>query len=254
LPLAKCAEGSGIHPEKVLEKRGEMLIHCPVAFCYAIISHKSMTNFFTTKVLRKDKRFDRRRMDRGPRCNERIRVPEVSVIDPNGEQLGVMETRSAVALAKSYGLDLIEVAANLMPPVCKILDYGKYKYEEEKKSKRHQKTSSSKFKEVKFRPNVDIGDYDTKIRHGTEFLEKGMKLKLSLMFRGREMAHQEIGFEVMQRAINDLQSVGVLESAPKIAGRIISATMAPRGNKPKKKSEEESKTSPHCPEEPNYHN
>jgi translation initiation factor IF-3 len=139
-----------------------------------------------------------------------------------------MGTREALALAKSYGLDLIEVAAMSMPPVCRILDYGKYKYTEEKKSKGYVKTNSSKYKELKFRPNVDIGDYSPKVRHGIEFLQQGMKLKLSLLFRGREMAHQDVGFEVVRRAINDLQEFGVLESPPKLAGRMITATMAHR--------------------------
>ncbi|MDR1438211.1 MAG: translation initiation factor IF-3 [Puniceicoccales bacterium] len=198
-----------------------------------------MTISFPAKFPQKDKRHDRRRSsDRGPRCNERIRVPEVSVIGYNGEQLGVMDTRKAVTLAKSQGLDLVEVAANLTPPVCKILDYGKYKYDEEKKSKRHQKPNITKFKEVKFRPNVDLGDYSTKIRHGAEFLVKGMRLKLSLMFRGREMAHQEIGFDVMQRAINDLQEFGILETPPKLAGRTIMAGMSPRNNRAQKRKPE----------------
>ncbi|MDR0727625.1 MAG: translation initiation factor IF-3 [Puniceicoccales bacterium] len=171
-------------------------------------------------------------MDRGPRCDERIRVPEVRVIGPEGEQLGVMDTREALALAKSHGLNLVEVAAMSSPPVCKIVDYGKYKYSEGKKTKGHAKPNAAKYKELKFRPNVDVGDYTTKIRRGIEFLQKGMKLKLTLMFRGREMAHQEIGHEVVQRAINDLQQFGALETPPKLSGRIFIATLSPRPAKP----------------------
>ncbi|MDR2341016.1 MAG: translation initiation factor IF-3 [Puniceicoccales bacterium] len=170
-------------------------------------------------------------MDRGPRCDDRIRVPEVRVIGPLGEQLGVMDTRDALALAKSYGLNLVEVAAASSPPVCKIVDYGKYRYLEAKKTKGHVKPNAAKYKELKFRPNVDIGDYSTKVRQGIDFLQKGMKLKLTLMFRAREMAHQEIGHEVVQRAITDLQQFGILETPPRLSGRIIVATLSPRTTK-----------------------
>jgi translation initiation factor IF-3 len=161
-----------------------------------------------------------------------MRVQEVRVIGPAGEQLGVMDTRDALALAKSHGLNLVEVAAMSSPPVCKIVDYGKYRYLEAKKTKGHVKSNAVKYKELKFRPNVDVGDYSTKIRQGIDFLQKGMKLKLTLMFRGREMAHQEIGHEVVQRAIGDLQQFGVLETPPKLSGRMIMATLSPRAAKP----------------------
>ncbi|MDR2677192.1 MAG: translation initiation factor IF-3 [Puniceicoccales bacterium] len=191
-----------------------------------------MTNFTPQRSFKKPedsgRRFVRGRVDRGPRCDERIRVPEVRVIGPAGEQLGVMDTREALALAKSHGLNLVEVAAMSMPPVCKIVDYGKHRYLEAKKTKGHVKPNAAKYKELKFRPNVDVGDYSTKIRQGVEFLQKGMKLKLTLMFRGREMAHQEIGHEVVLRAIDDLQQFGVLETPPKLSGRIITATLSPR--------------------------
>jgi translation initiation factor IF-3 len=195
-----------------------------------------MTNFTPQRPFRKPgeggRRFVRGRVDRGPRCDDRIRVPEVRVIGPAGEQLGVMDTREALAFAKSHGLNLVEVAAMSSPPVCKIVDYGKYRYLEAKKTKGHVKPNAAKYKELKFRPNVDIGDYTTKIRQGIEFLQKGMKLKLTLMFRGREMAHQEVGHEVVQRAINDLQQLGALEMPPKLSGRIIIATLSPRVAKP----------------------
>jgi translation initiation factor IF-3 len=147
-----------------------------------------------------------------------------------------MATRDALQRAKSLGLDLIEVAAGSIPPVCRILDYGKFKYDEGKKSKGQQRSNASKFKEVKFRPSVDIGDYNTKVRHAQEFLGMGFKLRITLTFRGREMAHQELGFQVVQRAINDLQEFGFMESPPRLAGRNIGATLTPR-MKGKKKAE-----------------
>ncbi|MDR2030400.1 MAG: translation initiation factor IF-3 [Puniceicoccales bacterium] len=171
---------------------------------------------------------DRGRFDRGPRRNERIRVPKVRVIGPDGEQLGILETRDALHRAKGMGLDLVEVSATSDPPVCRILDYGKFRYEEEKKGKGQQKTNASRFKEVKFRPSVDVGDYNTKVRHAIDFLGKGFKLKISLQFRGREMAHQDLGFQVVQRAIQDLQEFGSLDSPPRLAGRSIGATLSPR--------------------------
>ncbi|MDR1456572.1 MAG: translation initiation factor IF-3 [Puniceicoccales bacterium] len=195
-----------------------------------------MTNFTPQRSFKKPgeggRRFDRGRVNRGPRCDDRIRVPEVRVIGPAGEQLGVMDTREAIALAKFNGLNLVEVAAMSSPPVCKIVDYGKHKYSEAKKTKGHVKPNAAKYKEVKFRPNVDVGDYMTKIRQGIEFLQKGMKLKLVLTFRGREMAHQEVGHEVVQRAINDLQQFGTLETSPKLSGRMIMATLSPRTARP----------------------
>lgn len=188
-----------------------------------------MTNSFPKKTFDKNRKFGKQ--DHGPRRNERIRVAEIRVIGPDGKQLGVMDTRIALQQAKSLGLDLVEISPNSNPPVCRICDYGKFKYEEEKKNKNHQKSAASKVKELKFRPSVDVGDYQTKISHGREFLQKGSKLKLTLMFRGREMAYQELGFEVINRAINDLQEFGTLDSPAKLTGRNITTTMSPRSTK-----------------------
>ncbi|MDR2576619.1 MAG: translation initiation factor IF-3 [Puniceicoccales bacterium] len=193
-----------------------------------------MTNTFVKKSAGGNRKFDRNRFDRGPRRNERIRVPEVRVIGPDGEQFGVMATRDALLRAKGFGLDLVEVSANSMPPVCRILNYGKYKYDEDKKSKGQQKSNASKFKEVKFRPAVDVGDYNTKVRHAQEFLSMGFKVKLTLMFRGREMAHQELGFDVVRRAIADLQDVSSVDAQPRLAGRSINAMLSPRSRGRKK--------------------
>lgn len=164
---------------------------------------------------------------KGPRRNERIRVPEIRVIGPTGNQLGVLATRDALSLAKEAGLDLVEVSPNARPPVCRILDYGKYMYEQSKKDKDKKSTGSSKLKEVKFRVRTDQHDYITKVRHAEEFLHKGNKVKLTLMFRGREMEHTELGFETINRAIEDLKTMGTPDQVAKLIGRNISVTLSP---------------------------
>lgn len=167
---------------------------------------------------------------RGPsnkiRKNDRIRASEVRVIGPNGNQIGVMSTRDALKLAKDAGLDLIEISPNAQPPVCRILDYGKYMYEQSKKTK-DQKSSSSKQKEVKFRINIDQHDYVTKLKRAEGFLSKGNKLKITLMLRGREMEHADIGFEIVRRAIKDLEGVGHADAEPRQSGRNIGLTISP---------------------------
>lgn len=164
--------------------------------------------------------------NRGPRKNERIRSPEVRVISPEGNQIGIMDTREALRLARDAGLDLVEVSPNAKPPVCRILDFGKYMYELSKKEK-EKASPSSKQKEVKFRVRIEQHDYITKLRHAEEFLHKGAKLKLTLMFRGREMEHKELGFDTINRAINDLSHIGTADSPPKLVGRNITVTMSP---------------------------
>lgn len=160
------------------------------------------------------------------RKNERIRAREMRVIDPEGQQLGIMGKDQAMQLARQYGLDLVEIAATANPPVCRILDFGKYMYELSKKSK--DKTSgTSKIKEVKFRVRIEEHDYMTKMRRAEEFLYKGNKLKVTLMFRGREMEHKELGFEVLKRVTQDLAHVGVADSQPRMAGRMAGMTMSP---------------------------
>jgi len=160
------------------------------------------------------------------RKNDRIRAREMRVIDPDGKQLGVMERDQALSIAKQYGLDLVEIAATAKPPVCRILDFGKYMYEISKKSKEKSSTSS-KIKEVKFRVRTEKHDYETKLRRGEEFLYKGNKLKLTLMFRGRENEHKELGVEVLKRAIVDLAHVGSADALPRISGRMVNLTMSP---------------------------
>ena len=160
------------------------------------------------------------------RKNDRIRAREVRLIDPQGKQLGVMDRDQALALARQYGLDLVEIAATATPPVCRILDFGKYMYELSKKSK-DKAASTSKIKEIKFRVRTETHDYMTKVRRAEEFLFKGNKLKLTMMYRGREMEHRELGIDVLRRVVEDLAQVGVADSPPRISGRVAGMTMSP---------------------------
>lgn len=137
-----------------------------------------------------------------------------------------MDTKEALAIAQEAGLDLVEVAGQARPPVCRIMDFGKYVYEQQKKSK-DSKGSSSKTKEVKFRPRVDVHDFMTKLRRAEEFLDKGNKVKLTLSFRGREMAHTEIGFDTMQRAIRDIAHMATPDNEPRLIGRNINVMLTP---------------------------
>ena len=166
------------------------------------------------------------RRDTGPRRNERIRVPEIRVIGPRGEQLGIMATSSALSLAKAHDLDLLEIAPNAQPPVCRIVDYGKYLYEEAKKQKQ-QKQSATKLKEVKMRPRIDEHDLMVKVRRAEMFLFNSNKVKVTLMFRIRELEHPEFGYEAVQRLVEAISHIGVLDSKPKLQGRAITAMLSP---------------------------
>lgn len=163
------------------------------------------------------------------RTNNRIRVSQVRLIGPDGEQVGILETREALSRARALDLDLVEIAPQATPPVCRIMDFGKFKYDEEKKKKqarRHQ--SHTRLKEVKFHANVEEHDYQTKIRHARDFLEAGHRVKYSLYFRGRENAHQELGFEVMNRAMKDCADIGNPEQPPRLVGRSVIMLMTPK--------------------------
>ena len=144
----------------------------------------------------------------------------------SGEQLGVMKLSDALRKAQSLGLDLVEVAPTANPPVCKIVDFGKFRYDISKQEK-EKKTSGTKLKEIKFRVNIDDHDYLTKIRHGEEFLDKGNKVRVQLQFRGREMAHQEFGMQLMEKVRDDLAGMSQVEMEPKIAGRNVTMTLSP---------------------------
>jgi translation initiation factor IF-3 len=161
------------------------------------------------------------------RVNGRIRAREVRVIlASTGQQLGVLKLSDALRKAQELGLDLVEVAANANPPVCRIVDFGKFKYEAAKHDK-EKKNSSSKLKEIKFRVNIDEHDYVTKMRHAEEFLDKGNKVRVQLQFRGREMAHQELGMALMVRVKNDLVTMAHVEMEPKLMGKSVTMTLAP---------------------------
>lgn len=161
------------------------------------------------------------------RVNERIRAREVRVIlAANNEQLGIMKLEDAIRKAKSLGLDLVEVAASATPPVCRIVDYGKFRYDLSKQDK-DRKSASGKVKEIKFRVNIDQHDYFTKLRHAEDFLEKNNKVKIYLQFRGREMAHKELGMLLMGRVRTDLQTMAQVDMEPKLVGRAISMILSP---------------------------
>ncbi len=167
--------------------------------------------------------------DTGPRINQNIRAPKVRVIDHEGNNLGVMNPRDAYEAALQVGLDLVEVSPNVDVPVCKILDYGKYKYELQKKAAEARKTQKTvDLKEVKFRPNIDTHDYDVKLRMARRFLEDGDKLKVTLRFRGREMAHQDLGRALLERVSNDVEDIGKVDAMPKLEGRQMVMVVSPR--------------------------
>lgn len=170
------------------------------------------------------------------RVNHRIRAREVRVINGvTNEQMGVMKLQDALRQAGEMGLDLVEVAPNAAPPVCRIVNFGKYRYEMAKQEK-DKKTHAGKVKEVKFRVNIDQHDYLTKIRHAEEFLDKGNKLKVQLQFRGRQMAHQDLGMAVVQRVKEDLATMGHVDMEPKLVGRAINMVLSPLpANKRKRK-------------------
>jgi len=162
------------------------------------------------------------------RINQSIRARQIRVIDADGKQVGIMSLDDAVALAKRQGLDLVEVAPDGNPPVCRIMDYGKYRFEQTKREKEAKKKQHTiKVKEVKFRPNIDDHDYQVKLRHAIDFLQKGFKVKLQVFFRGREFVHPEIGKKLLDRVIGDVAEYGAVESSPKQLGRSISLTIGP---------------------------
>ncbi|MDR2512731.1 MAG: translation initiation factor IF-3 [Puniceicoccales bacterium] len=162
----------------------------------------------------------------GPRRNERIKAPEVRVIGPDGQQIGIMPTHLALQRARDYRLDLVEIAATARPPVCRIVDFGKYQYEESKKQKK-QKAATVRLKEVKLRPRCDVHDLMIKIRRAENFLYHGHKLKLILSFRYRELEHPEIGIELMKRAMAELTHIGTPDHPARLMGRSMTVMLTP---------------------------
>jgi len=165
----------------------------------------------------------------GPRYNEFITVPKVRVIDEEGENLGVMFTREAIEQAAEVGLDLVEVSPNADPPVCKYLDIGKYKYEAQKKANLARKTQKTQeIKEIKMRPNIDDHDYDTKMKKVHDFIGEGDKVKITLRFRGREMAHQQLGMQLLSRVAENTAEIAKIEAHPRMEGRQMLMVLSPK--------------------------
>ena len=172
--------------------------------------------------------FQRRTKPRGPKANERIRSLQVQVISSDGKNLGTLATQEAIDIAKQEGLDLIEISPNANPPVCKIIDIGKYKYDQQKKAhKAKKKQKIINLKEIKLRPVTEIHDYNFKIKNAQKFLTKGDKVKFTVQFRGREMQHTNLGYDLMRRITDDTASLGKIEVKPKFEGRQIIMIIQP---------------------------
>ncbi|WP_338663225.1 translation initiation factor IF-3 [Pararoseomonas sp. SCSIO 73927] len=165
----------------------------------------------------------------GPRVNEEIRAPQVRLIDQDGEMLGVMSARDALLRAYDVGMDLLEISPNAEPPVCKITDFGKFKYEQQKKANEARKRQKVvEIKEIKVRPNIDDHDYEVKMKQMKSFIEEGDKVKVTLRFRGREMAHQDLGARVLERIRNEMAEAVKVESMPRLENRQMIMVLAPK--------------------------
>ncbi len=165
----------------------------------------------------------------GPRVNDDIRVPSVRLIDQDGEMVGVVSTRDGIQRAFSVGLDLVEISPNAEPPVCKILDYGKFKYEQQKKKNEAKKKQKViEIKEIKVRPNIDENDYQVKMRAMKSFIDEGDKVKVTLRFRGREMAHQDIGMRVLERIRAEMDPLTKVEQMPRMENRQMIMVLTPK--------------------------
>ena len=198
--------------------------------------------------------------------NDRIRVPKVRVVGADGSQIGIIDTQEALDMAADQDLDLVEVAGQADPPVCRIMDYGKYKYEQDQRQKEARKKQSLiVVKEMKMRPKIDPHDYETKKGHVVRFLRQGAKVKVTIMFRGREMAHQELGRKLLDRLSDDLQDIAKIDAFPKIDGRNMTMVLSPhkeavtqkhvyvpkhKGPKPETEAEPAPETKEKAPEKP----
>ena len=172
--------------------------------------------------------FQKRTRPRGPRANNRINSPEVQVIGSTGENLGIINTNKAISMAKEEGLDLIEIAPNAKPPVCKIIDIGKYKYDAQKKAnKAKKKQKKIELKEIKLRPVTETHDYNFKLKNAQKFLSKGDKVKFTIRFRGRELQHSNLGYDLMNKIQEDIKLVGKVEMNPKFDGKQMIMVIQP---------------------------
>ena len=167
------------------------------------------------------------------RRNQQIKIPEVRLIDQNGDQVGVMATDEARQRAADAGLDLVEISPKARPPVCKIMDYGKFKFEQAKKQQQAKKKQKKvQLKEVKFRPNTDDGDFQVKMKNLRKFIDQGNKVKVTIMFRGRELAHRELGSQMLDRVVEEVKDEAVVEQRPaKMEGRFMIMLLAPKSDK-----------------------
>jgi translation initiation factor IF-3 len=184
-----------------------------------------------------------------PRINERIRVPEVRLVGPNGEQVGIVAINDALRLAQEADLDLVEVAPTARPPVAKLMDYGKFKYEsalKARESRKHQ--AQTVIKEIKLRPKIDPHDYGTKKGHVERFLRAGDKVKVTIMFRGREQSRPDLGYRLLQRLAGDVEELGFVESQPKQDGRNMIMVIGPHKRKPDNKAERVPRSAPRAPD------
>lgn len=167
--------------------------------------------------------------DDGVRRNELIQAREVRVIGAEGEQLGILQRNEAIAMAREIGCDLVEVSSNATPPVCRIMDYGKFKYEQQKKKQDAKKRQAVvQVKEIKVRPKTDEHDYETKLKHIRSFLEDGDRCKVTVFFRGREIVHKDRGIEILERIVKDLEDVGKVEQEPRAEGRTLQMLVVPK--------------------------
>jgi translation initiation factor IF-3 len=172
--------------------------------------------------------FQRKTKPKGPRANQRINSQEVQVIASSGENLGIMSTSKAISIAKEEGLDLIEIAPNANPPVCKIIDMGKFKYEAQKKANKAKKRQKKiELKEIKLRPVTEVHDYNFKLKNAQKFLSKGDKVKFTIRFKGRELMHSNLGNDLMNRILEDIKSVGKVEMSPKLDGKQMIMVIQP---------------------------
>ena len=191
--------------------------------CRRAISHQR-----TTTIARRPHNAPPQR-ETGPRINDRIRAVEIRLIGADGENVGVVTPARAMQMAEEAGLDLVEISPTAVPPVCKIMDFGKFKYETQKReAEARKKQKIIEIKEIKFRPGTDTHDYDVKMRSVVKFLEEGDKVKVTLRFRGREMAHQELGLELLKRVEADVAEIGKIESFPRLEGRQMVMMVAPK--------------------------
>ncbi len=175
------------------------------------------------------------------KVNREIRAPKVRVISHAGEQVGILSLYEALAMAEEQGLDLVEIVPGSSPPVCKVMNFGKFRYDQSKREKENKKaTHQIKVKEIKLKPNIDVHDLETKTRHAREFLISGNKVKITCTFRGREMMHPELGEKIVRDMCQELEDVATIESFPKMMGRMLLAVLAPGGAKKKKEGVKQS--------------